>query len=356
MTTLARCLASAGHPVVVAVFYTGGALESELDGSSVRLVSLAKTSRWDNLRFIFRLIALLRAEKPDAVYSFLTVANLLNVLLKPLTPGSRRVWAHCTAGLDLSAYDTMFRLTDAVEARLARWADAIIANSRAGVTDALRRGYPKDRVKLVANGIDTARLRADPTARETLRAAWRVATDAPLMGLVGRLDPVKGHPLFLQAVAKALTQVPTARFVCVGAGQADYTRHLKQLAVQLGVTNAVIWAGERNDMVAVYSALDGLVSASSAEGLSNTLCEAMAFGLPCLATDVGDSARLLDGLGVLVPPNDPEALGAALVTLLTRIAAGDIDRTALRARIETDYSLATMVDATLAVLQGPVAA
>ena len=150
---------------------------------------------------------------------------------------------------------------------------------------------------VIPNGIDTSRFREMPGSGARLRALWGVRDDQILIGLVGRLDYMKDHPTFLRAAAKLTHHNDSVRFVCVGGGPISYAAQLKDLSSELGLHDRIVWAGDQDDMPSVYSALDLLVSSSSGEGFSNVIGEAMACGVPCVVTDVGDSALIVGETG-----------------------------------------------------------
>lgn len=350
---LAKGLREAGHAVRVAVFYGGGALEADLANAGVPLIDLRKRGRWDNFGFLGRLVRTVRRERPDVVYSFLTVANLLSALLSPWFPTARVVWSLRASDMDLARYDWLVGLTSRIEVRLAPLARIVIANSEAGREHAIRRGFPEAKLKVVPNGIDTLRFRPDREAGQALRAEWGIEPGQRLIGLVGRLDPMKGHPDFLRAAASLRERHPEVRFVCVGDGPAAYRESLHALAGQLGLDGRLVWTGIRTDMPAVYNALDMAVSASVyGEGVSNTIGEAMASGVPCVATAVGDSARLVGDAGLVVAPGDPAELAAGMEALLSRLdSEGPELARAARRRMEEHYSVAALVRNTLAELE-----
>lgn len=351
---LAKGLRASGHEAAVAVFYGGGALESDLDRAGVPLIDLRKRGRWDNLAFPVRLARAVRREQPDVVYSFLTVANLLAAWLGPWFRGARVVWGLRASDMDFSRYDWLVRLTGRAEVMLAGRARLVIANSHAGRRHALAMGFPEATLRVVPNGIDAERFRPDLEAGRAVRAEWGIGAGERLVGLVGRLDPMKGHGDFLAAAAELRERHPEARWVCVGEGPAGRGQALRERAAALGLAGRVLWAGARRDMAAVYNALDLAVSASIyGEGVSNAIGEAMASGVPCVVTDVGDSARLVGATGWVVPPGDPSALAAAIAAGLTGLggAAGAARSQAARARIEAHYGVAALVRNTLAELE-----
>jgi glycosyltransferase involved in cell wall biosynthesis len=353
VAVLAKGLRQAGHSVQVAVFYGGGELEADLAEADVPLIDLGKRGRWDNFGFLWRLVRTLRRERPDAIYSWLAVANILTGLLCPFFPKAKRVWAICASNMDLNRYDWLVRLTTRIEARLSPLAHVLISNSHSGRDYAIEDGFPPAKLKVVPNGIDTRRFRPDREAGRAVRAGWGIEPELRLIGLVGRLDPMKGHPDFLRAAALLHARHPGLRFVCVGDGAADYRESLHALAGRLGLDGCLVWAGTRTDMPAVYNALDIAVSSSVyGEGLPNMLGEAMASGLPCVVTRVGDSPWVVGDIGTVVPPGDPAALADGVDALLGRLDRdGPALSRAARQRVEEHLSVESLVHGTLAEIE-----
>lgn len=308
-----------GVPVAVLTFYDGGALATDLERAGVRRCSAGKGGRWDAVRFTFRLGRLLRQLRPSVVYSFLSTANLLAVLLKPVIPGTRLVWGLRASNMDLARYDWLARLTYRVEPALAVFSDRIIANSEAGRRHAAAQGFPEAKLFVVPNGIDTARFQHDEEGRRRVRAEWGVHDGERLVGLVARIDPMKDHPNFIKAASLVSRDHPEALFACIGGGAPEARRSLQSLASQLKPPPKVLWCGQRSDMPAVFSALDVACSASAfGEGFSNAVAEAMACGVPCAGTDVGDTASVIGDTGVIVPPSSPNELAVGIARLLSR--------------------------------------
>lgn len=347
LVVLAKGLARREHAVAVAVFFGGGAYEAELAGAGVRVIHLNKKGRWDVLPFLIRLARLLRKERPAVLHSYLGVPNILAAVLKPLAPGTRIVWGVRASNVDLSRYDWLSRFAYGLERRLAWLADRIIANSHAGKRHAVANGFPEAGIVVIPNGIDTDRFRPDPEGRRRVRAEWGLGDHEMLAGLVGRLDPMKDHPVFLEAASLIVKACRDVRFVCVGGGPADYAAVLRQRAAALGLTDRLIWVGARDDMPAVYSALDIASSSSLGEGFSNTIAEAMACGIPSVVTEVGDSARIVGEAGSVVPPGDPHALAAAIQHLIDLPAEERLARgAACRARVVSEFGIERLIQRT----------
>jgi glycosyltransferase involved in cell wall biosynthesis len=301
---------------------------------------------------LVRLVRLARALRPDVVCAMLPGANEAALLAGRLSGARVVTGIRCTMGAwgDGGAASALGRRAGAL---LCRASDLVISNSRAGQARAVRLGCPEHRIRVVPNGIDAARFAPDPAAGARLRAAWGVAPGVPLVGQFGRLDPMKDHPTFLRAAALVRRRWPEARFVCLGRGPEPARRALAALAGSLGLAGAVLWPGHEDDMPAAYNALDVLcLSSAYGEGFPNVLGEGMACARPCAATDVGDAALMLGGLGPVVPPGDFRALGAALAGLLDEGPEALAARGArCRERVEERYGVARMAEAFTAHFQ-----
>jgi len=344
LAMLAGGLARRGHRITVASFY-GGALATELNAAGCTVVDLDKRGRWDIIAVLSRTARLLASLRPDLIHSYLPVPNVLATALRPAASGAALVWGIRAAGVDLSAYDRLSRLSYRLESRLAGFADRIIVNSRRGEADAIARGFPAERLSVVPNGIDTGRNRPDAVARAELRAELGVPDDAPLIGLVARLDPMKDHATFFAAAAMLAERLPSVRFVLAGHG-IEPGNPVLSAAGAGALTGRIHLLGPRDDIPRIMAALDlYCLSSAFGEGFPNVLGEAMACGVPCVATDVGDAAWILGETGPLVPPRDPAALAAALAAQLERVKReGEALRTAARERILSRFDVATLLE------------
>jgi glycosyltransferase involved in cell wall biosynthesis len=335
--------------VTVATFYDGGEFAAEVrEMRAIRWIVLNKRSRWDVVGVTWKLRRPIRRSRPAIIYGYMGPTHALALCLGRLF-GAKVVWAVRASNMDLSHYDKLSRLSFWLECRLARYADLIIANSRAGRNYVVGRGFPPAKTLVIENGIDIERFRPDTDARNRLRMEWGAGPEVMLIGLVARLDPMKDHSTFLRGFAMIAGKNVHARAVCVGDGPHSYAATLRQLVQDLGITGQVLWTGLRTDLPAVYNALDLAVSSSIwGEGFSNALGEAMASGLACVATDVGDSRLIVGDTGEIVVPGDPIGLAQALERLLARLGSGNYadqhHRVATsRDRIRKHYSVERMV-------------
>ena len=352
LAVLAAGLARRGHDVAVALLYAGGALETLLADSGVRLLPIGKSSRWDALAPLARLRRLFASEAPDLVYAFLPTQTTLAALLLPPSCKTKLVFGVRAGGMQLDQYDALSALTYRSEVWLSRRADLVIANARAVRADAVTRGLPSDRIAVVPNGIDTEKMQTDAAAGQAMRRAWGVSDDALVVGCVARLDPMKDHANLLQAAARFADKHPDARFVCVGTGQTDYRRKLEATANSFGLSDRVVWAGEIGDVRAAYSAFDiATLTSAFGEGFPNAIGEAMACGVPVVATDVGDARDIVGKHGEVVPPKEPELLQGAWARLRLRLAQDHDLRQDARGSIIANYGLEIMVRRTEDILE-----
>ena len=135
---------------------------------------------------------------------------------------------------------------------------------------------------------------------------------------MGRIDPMKDHSNFLYAASQVSLQFPNSKFVCIGRGNLAYSEQLKHLSVSLLGENKVLWITDCSDdeMPSAYNAMDILVSSSYGEGLPVVLGEGMACGIPCVVTNVGDSAFAVGDTGLVVSPKDSNSLATAICQIL----------------------------------------
>jgi glycosyltransferase involved in cell wall biosynthesis len=171
-------------------------------------------------------------------------------------------------------------------------------------------------MSVISNGVDTGRFFPSPEARQTLRAALGVPLDVPLVGAVGRLHPIKDYGTFFAAAQRLRKGLPQARFILAGEGLSGDEPQVARWVKEAGLTDYVYLLGQRDNVSDLYNALDVFVSSSNSEGFPNVIIEAMACGVPCVATDVGDSALIVADTGLIVAPENPQALADAVTQLL----------------------------------------
>ncbi len=335
------------HEVTILTFYSGQDFFHPKADANVKVIALEKSGRWDLAGFLGRFRTEIRRLAPDVIYGFMNTAGVLSLSARLIRPTPAIVWGIRSSNMELKRYGIVPRVLRWVEARLSGFADLAISNSETGRQEAIADGF-RTTILVVPNGIDTARFIRDDAAGKIVRAAWRVPADAVVIGAVGRHDPMKGYETFLRAAAQYAQRNPGAYFVSIGDGPRPYSDGLKRLAEQLGVASRVTWAGQVADMVACYSAMDLFTSPSAfGEGFSNAIAEALACGLPCVATDVGDARAIVGDAGLVVPPNAPDALASAWQQVIAGPGFPNAEaRARSRARIVDRFSDTLMANRT----------
>ena len=320
LAVLASGLSRIGWKVVIVSFYYEGLVGSELEHKGVSIRYLHKKGRWDVAGFALRLIKVIREESPDIIHGYLPVPNILAVLLRPFFPHHKLVWGIRASNMEMDQYDWLSRWSYRVEKNLSGFADLIIANSQAGMEVMREKGFAIDKALMIPNGIDTQKFFPDLAEGARMRDRFGIVAGDKLIGLVARLDPMKDHYTFMRAASYLLNLRKNARFICVGDGPESYRRKLMALSSELGIADKLVWLGAAEDMAAMYNALDlATLSSAYGEGFPNVIGEAMACGVPCVVTNVGDSAYIVGDTGTVVPTRNPEALAHAWDAMLDRI-------------------------------------
>lgn len=291
-----------------------------------------------------RLLGLLRAERPAVLQTWLYHADLLGLVAARLGGAPRVAWNLRCSNMEMRHYSRLSQMLPKALAWLSPLPDAVVVNSLAGRAFHEGLGYRPKRWEFIGNGFDLERFRADAGARARLRQALDLPADAVVFGHVARFDPMKDHAGLLRAAARLLAARPQARLVLVGDDADPANPALARDVAALGLTGRVHLLGHRDDVAAVTSGFDVAVSSSLSEGFPNAVGEAMACGVPCLVTDVGDCALVVGDGGRVVPPADPVALAEAAREL---IDLGEAGRRRLgeaaRRRIEAEFSLPVIV-------------
>lgn len=195
---------------------------------------------------------------------------------------------------------------------------------------------------VIPNGFDLKVFKPDPEARRAVRRELGIDEDAPVIGLVARFHPQKDHANFIEAAARFHACVPESRFVLCGESITPDNLELVGLIESSDIQGQCHLLGTREDIPRVMTAFDvATCSSSHGEAFPLVIGEAMACGVPCVVTDVGDAATIVGGTGVVVPPRDAPLLTAAWGQLLLSTSREQRSRMGLEARqrIMDNYSL-----------------
>jgi len=322
-----------GAPAVVSLS-RGGSQRARMEAAGVVVHDLGLRRGIPNPLGLFRLAKIIRREKPAVIQSWMYHADLVALLslwLSGQRSRTRLYWGVRCSDVDLGAYSVSLRVVVRLCALLSRFTDGVVFNSQAGRIAHRKLGYRPQRSVVVDNGFDTGEFAPDTTIRKQVRQDLGLSEDAFVVATVARYDTMKGYNTLLAALRHNCDAV----CLVIGAGT-------EALAGKTGV----VPLGERDDVPRLLSAVDALVSPSHfGEGFSNAIGEAMASGLPVVATDVGDAARIVGDAGLIVPPRDPDALASALARLRDDAALRRSLGEKARAQIERSFGLQRSIDA-----------
>lgn len=283
------------------------------------------------------LVGLLRRIKPDLVITWGYHVDVLGLL----AAAPVRVPVVWTVFSSFNPYFGRFvRTINKAAILLSRFPAVIVTDSEAGRKWHIQLGYQAREWQVIPSGFDIAQFAPDAAAHKALCDELALPTDTPLIGLVGRFNPVKGHQTFVEAAGLYCQEEATAHFVMVGPGVTADNPELREWVDQSGAADRIHLLGERDDVPRVTAALDVATCSSYSESSPHVVGEAMACGVPCVTTDVGDAAIMVADTGLVVPPRDAHAMAAAWRELVTlQPSARQAMGQRARARIEEHYSL-----------------
>jgi glycosyltransferase involved in cell wall biosynthesis len=293
---------------------------------------------------VLQMVHWLRRDPPDIIQTWMYHSDLIGGIAGSICR-IPVVWNIRQSGLD-PLYDKRAKIWAAkLCIRLSPWLPAsIVCCSESARELHTGYGYAAEKTVVIPNGFDLDLFHPDSGARLSVHRELGIGEDDLLIGLVGRLDPQKDHTSFIRAAGMLHTDFPAVHFLLCGDQITGDNRKLTGEIAEAGIGGVCHLVGRRDDMPTLYAAMDINTSSSNGEGFSNVIGEAMACGVPCVVTDVGDSALIVGDTGRVVPPSNPQALAAAWQEL---IEIGAEARSALgfeaRRRIERHYPLSSIV-------------
>ena len=298
------------------------------------------------------LLRIVRSYRPDIIQGWMYHGNLAASVVASL--GLKRpavVWniRHCL--YDLKAEKLLTRQVIRCNRFFSGHADTLIYNSRLAKAQHETFGFASDKSLVLPNCFDVEWLRPEPEIGRSVRKELDIPEDALVVGHVARFHPMKDHISFLRAAVEVVRRIPASRFLLVGRGVSLENPVLTNI-VPLELRDRFYFTGERSDVHRLMQAMDVLCSSSWSEAFPNVLGEAMACGVPCVATSVGDCSDIIGDTGVVVSPSDSEALVQGLLAMLEKDVA---ERRALgrvaRERVKIRYSARAVVGEYISLYQ-----
>ena len=257
-----------------------------------------------SIRTRMRLARHLKSNNISVAHAFDFYTNLT------LIPAARWARVPVVIGSQRQLGDLLTWKQERAQAAVLRWCDVVVCNSRAAAARLMELGLREDRLTVIGNGLPAESFADVVPALPRVPGMLRV-------GMIARMNTrAKNHHLFLRIAARLRDRFPGLQFVLAGDG--PLRSELERKALELGLGGQVLFLGDRRDVAAVLASVDVSVMPSASESLSNVVLESMAAGVPVVANQVGGNSELLtEDRGVLVPPDDEEALTEAVARLLS---------------------------------------
>jgi glycosyltransferase involved in cell wall biosynthesis len=295
---------------------------------------------WDIVRLYWQI----RNHKPHIVQTWLYHADLLGYFAARISGVKNIAWNIRCSYMGEEYYKGVSGLVIRLLAAISAKPEAVIVNSAAGQSLHQSLGYTPRNWLIIPNGFDLSIFRPSPENRQRVRRELKIPKNAPVIGMVGRWDPVKGHDFFLNAAAAYQRQQPDCHFIVFGKGCSYDNADLMELVANDLKPNLHL-LGERQDVADVTASFDLAVCASLGEGFPNVLGEAMACEVPCVATDVGDCAEIISDTGRVVSSGDVTSMVNAWLELLTMPRSElDVLGARARARVSEVYAIKTIIN------------
>jgi glycosyltransferase involved in cell wall biosynthesis len=333
-------------PVVISL--TGdGVLHERISKLGIPVYSIGMHPGVPTVTAIRRLIRTVRAVRPDLIqgwqYHGNLAALLARIFLKPRVPV---LWNIRHSINNLDDEKRMIAVVVKLGAWLSHVPECIIYVAQTCALQHSGLGFRSKKQVVLPNGFDMQCFVPSDQARRQLRAALGLSPFTIIIGKIARFHSMKDHATFLHAAARLSRCYPGVHFLLVGQKIERTNDKLMRIINELKLDTRIHLLGECDNIQHIIAALDIVTSASSyGEGFPNIIGEAMACGVPCVATDVGDSALIIGQLGKIVPPKQPQALSEAWSKL---IGMGQSARVTLglkaRHHIEEHYSLTSIVN------------
>jgi len=305
-------------------------------GVKVEILDLGQGERpsWQTIK---KLRQIMKAFNPDIVQGWMYHGNIAATvavfLFDPMCIKVKLFWNVRQTLYDINSEKIQTRWLIVLGRWLSFFPHSIIYNSSLSVEQHCNVGYSVKKTKIIPNGFDLQKFRPDKNRRQQLREELRVAESVLLVGHISRLHPMKDHATLLRAierVADGLSDKQEVLFLLIGHG----------VTSELSKNPAIRFLGERVDVPRIMSALDIVVSSSAwGEGFPNVIGEAMASEVPCVVTDVGDSAYIVGKYGRVCSVGDDQCIASSLLQLIENTQERKTAGKQARKRIKENYSM-----------------
>lgn len=320
----------------------GGEQESIVKSiENIKYYNLEKKGRYDIFKFYNNYKKLLKTINPDIIYSFKEEMNIFSYFCK--LQKTKSVWGFRASNMDLSQYGKLSQLLFWTQKKFSSGVDMIIANSNASIIYHKNHRFNMSKSIVIPNGIDINKFKRNSEDRKFFRTKYELKDSDIAIGIVARIDYMKGYIVFTNAVEKLMQEFNNIYIFSIGSGSDKIQKECENILGEFN-NDRFKWLGNKTNIEKLYSGLDIVCSSSFGEGFSNSIAEAMSCELPCVVTNVGDSAYIVNEYGIVVEHNNVERLYDGLKRMIQR----DYKNlgTLSRKRIEENFSTEKMVTRT----------
>jgi len=332
------------QPIVVSLTGSNG-LTSRFRELGITVHSLELNPSFPNPIKLIKLVCLIRRVRPVVVQTWMYHADLLGGVTAKIAGVKHVVWNIRNSGLAPKSTKLATKLTVHLCSLLSHVIPSIIlTNSYVAASTHKAKGYKNEIFRVIPNGFDTTKFKADESARSSIRTELGLNCDSRLIGLIARFHRQKNHFVFLEAAAILNKQRDDQTFLLAGLGVNKDNVELINWINHFELRESVILLGVRDDISNIVASLDVCtLSSSYGEAFPNVIGEAMCCEVPVVTTDVGDSAYIVGDTGIVVQANNPEALAEAWCNLLSmtddqRRAYGELGRQ----RVKDNFTIAVV--------------
>jgi len=296
---------------------------------------------------LVKLVKLIKEWQPEVIQTWLYHADLLGYFAAKLCGINNLIWNIRCTKMDLEKYSRITTWTVKACGFFSNYPVFILSNSDMAKDHHIHAyGYNSKKFLIILNGFDLSLFKPDKEAGRKIRQELDISENTICSGLIGRYDPQKDHQSFIKAAQIVKHKFPDMVYIMAGREVNQNNMEIKALIKEMKMEKHFRLLGERTDIPDIMNAMDFYCSASAfGEGFPNVVGEAMACGLPCVVTDVGQSADVINDTGFVVPPRQVEALAQGMIKLAS---LSERDRKNLgqqaRKRVEKKYSLGKIVN------------
>lgn len=319
-------------------------IEKKIEDLGIRVILLGMNRGVPNPIYLYKLIKILKKEEPHILQTWMYHADFLGLIAGKLAKVPKIVWGIHHSNLDKKENKRSTLLTVKICSILSRFTYNIVCCSNVSLRVHKSIGYDASKMIVIPNGFNIESFSPDPDARKGVRKELKVSPETPIVGLIGRWHPLKDHLNFVRAAKLIVEKQPDIQFLLCGKNITEENKQLYSWIEERNLLKNFHLLGKRNDIPRIMSTLDVLALSSSGEAFPNVVGEAMACEVPCVVTDVGDTADIVGETGRVVPRKNPHALAEAIDDILSLSV---IERKILgqkaRERIQSNFEINKIV-------------